>query len=67
MCPINGGDSGGKDADFDNDCDVDLFDLSIMLSGFGSDEATVGDTDGDADVDLTDLSTMLARFGTLCH
>lgn len=67
LCPINGCDSGGKDADFDDDCDVDLNDLSMLLANFGSDEATVGDTDGDADVDLSDLSTMLSRFGATCH
>jgi len=55
-------------ADLNGDGDVDLVDLSITLSNFGSSGADPedGDLDGDGDVDLTDLSTLLSLFGTTC-
>ncbi|GMU83950.1 MAG: hypothetical protein AMXMBFR47_38200 [Planctomycetota bacterium] len=55
--------------DTDGDCDVDLSDLSTLLSHFGmmrGATAADGDTDGDGDVDLTDLAALLASFGTTC-
>lgn len=48
---------------------VDLTDLAILLSRFGTPEGASrgdGDLDGDGDVDLTDLSTLLSLFGTSC-
>ncbi len=48
---------------------VDLTDLSILLSNFGtSGGATLGDGDvsGDGNIDLTDLAMLLARFGSTC-
>ncbi len=56
-------------ADLDSDGDVDLDDLSTLLTNFGHvggasyDE---GDLSGDTRVDLDDLSLMLIYFGTLC-
>ncbi|MFN0137738.1 MAG: hypothetical protein ACKVS9_16660 [Phycisphaerae bacterium] len=55
--------------DVDGDQDVDLTDLSTLLSNFGlggGAQRDDGDLDGDGDVDLTDLSTLLSRFGTSC-
>ncbi|GMU81345.1 MAG: hypothetical protein AMXMBFR47_12160 [Planctomycetota bacterium] len=48
---------------------VDLTDLSILLSNFGtSGGATLsdGDVSGDGNIDLTDLAMLLARFGSTC-
>ena len=59
--------SGGCLGDLDGDNDVDLTDLSLLLSAFGASGAGLaGDLDGDLDVDLTDLSLMLAAFGQPC-
>lgn len=69
-CPLPGCTAPGLDVDFDNDCDVDLTDLAILLSNFGTPTGmtnATGDTDGDGDVDLTDLANLLARFGNVCH
>lgn len=55
--------------DVDADGDVDLGDLTRLLSGFGTAagaHAATGDVDGDADVDLNDLTLLLAAFGTSC-
>lgn len=55
--------------DLDGDGDVDLGDLSGLLTNFGlSGEAQPedGDLDGDGDVDLGDLSGMLEAFGAGC-
>lgn len=69
-CPNPGCDSGGTDADFDNNCVVNLTDLATLLANFGrasgASNAT-GDTDGDGDTDLTDLANLLARFGMNCQ
>jgi len=48
---------------------VDLTDLSILLSNFGTLTGAMhadGDLDNDNDVDLTDLSLMLGGFGESC-
>ncbi|RMF77333.1 MAG: hypothetical protein D6744_11460 [Planctomycetota bacterium] len=56
-------------ADTDGDGDVDLTDLAVMLSNFGTASGATpedGDTDGDGDVDLTDLAVLLSEFGAFC-
>lgn len=55
--------------DLNGDMVIDLTDLSIMLSNFGTASGATtedGDMDNDGDVDLTDLSLMLAVFGAPC-
>lgn len=55
--------------DVDGDLDVDLNDLTILLSNFGlAGGATLrdGDINGDGMVDLTDLAMLLSRFGVVC-
>jgi hypothetical protein len=55
--------------DADGDNDVDLTDLAILLSNFGTVggvDPSDGDIDDDDDVDLTDLALLLAAFGTFC-
>jgi hypothetical protein len=55
--------------DLDGDCDVDLADLAVMLSNFGTTSGAthaMGDVDGDGDVDLADLAALLGGFGTSC-
>jgi hypothetical protein len=52
---------------------VDLTDLAVLLTHFGSVGATrdMGDIEpppaGDGDVDLADLSSMLGAFGSVCE
>lgn len=56
-------------ADTDGDLDVDLTDLSRLLTNFGTASGMTreqGDVDNDGDVDLTDLSVLLGNFGTTC-
>ncbi len=56
--------------DIDGDGDVDLSDLGIVLSGFGTPSGATletGDLDGDGDVDLSDLGIVLARYGQPCQ
>jgi hypothetical protein len=55
--------------DLDDDGDVDLTDLSLMLTAFGvcdqdPDYNPLADIDGSGCVDLADLSLLLAVFGT---
>ncbi len=54
--------------DLNGDGTIDLNDLSMLLTNFGTTGASPadGDLDGDGDVDLTDLSQMLTVFGTAC-
>lgn len=56
-------------ADLDGSGQVDLADLAILLSHFGTLEGadpTDGDLDVDGDIDLEDLAALLASFGSLC-
>ena len=61
----------GCEADVDGDCDVDLDDLSEVLSNFGQVfpgvSARLGDVDANGDVDLTDLSIVLSQLGSDCN
>lgn len=53
--------------DLDHDGDVDITDLAILLSNFGTASGATpddGDLDNDGDVDITDLSLLLSLFGT---
>lgn len=55
--------------DLDLDGDVDITDLTQLLSHFGMVVGATpadGDLDGDADVDITDLATLLSNFGVTC-
>ena len=53
--------------DTDADRDVDLADLAVMLSQFGTSGPDLnGDLDQDGDVDLADLAVLLSRVGQLC-
>ncbi|MEP0847380.1 MAG: hypothetical protein HRF50_11265 [Phycisphaerae bacterium] len=56
--------------DLDGDGDVDLADLSALLTNYGAGAGMTyadGDIDGDGDVDLADLSALLTAFGTACN
>ncbi|MEP0845762.1 MAG: beta-propeller fold lactonase family protein [Phycisphaerae bacterium] len=54
-------------ADLDGDGDIDLADLSELLTHFGgAGTPEQGDLDGDGDVDLADLSALLEVYGTSC-
>ncbi len=56
-------------ADLDGDSDVDLSDLAILLTHYGTPSGATyedGDLDGDGDVDLTDLAALLAVYGATC-
>lgn len=62
ICP------GGEPGDLDDDCDVDLADLSVQLANYGATNATpeMGDITGDGHIDLADISLMLSSFGSSC-
>jgi hypothetical protein len=72
--PASGGCSGdcnvaGGDADVDGDCDVDLGDLTVLLSGYGQTSGaqhSSGDVDFDGDIELDDLTKLLSVFGAIC-
>lgn len=54
-------------ADLNGDGQVDLADLSILLTHFGSSGGPAdGDLNGDGNVDLADLSILLVDFGSTC-
>ena len=56
-------------ADLDGDDSIDINDLAILLSNFGTTAGANpqdGDVDGDGDVDLTDLAILLSNFGSVC-
>jgi fibronectin-binding autotransporter adhesin len=57
-----------QDGDLRCDCVVDLVDLSILLSHFGSSSAdqSDGDLNGDQLVDISDLAILLSLFGSTC-
>lgn len=60
--------AGAYAGDLDNDCDVDLADLSLLLGSFGLCAGNPGysaaaDLDGSGCVGLTDLSMLLQDFG----
>ena len=55
--------------DLDGDGDVDLGDLAILLSNYGTTSGAApedGDLDGDGDVDLGDLAAILSVYGAVC-
>jgi hypothetical protein len=55
--------------DLDGDGDVDLSDLAVLLSNYGTPSGAAyedGYLDGDGDVDLTDLAALLAVYGATC-
>lgn len=55
--------------DVNGDAAVDLSDLSILLSHFGTTSGAAladGDLDGDEDVNLSDLTLLLSNFGAIC-
>lgn len=64
---------GCETSDINGDCLVDINDLAVLLSNFGTATgATFADGDidpagGDGDVDITDLAIMLSDFGTNCN
>ncbi|MEP0845901.1 MAG: hypothetical protein HRF50_03660 [Phycisphaerae bacterium] len=56
--------------DLDGDAEVNLRDLSTLLTHFGQPYGASpldGDTDGDHDVDLADLAALLTNYGTSCR
>jgi hypothetical protein len=58
----------GITGDLDGDGDVDLSDLAILLSNYGTLSGANpedGDLDGDRDVDLSDLAALLASYGAV--
>jgi len=61
--------TGAGDADLNGDCDVNLDDLAVLLSHFGTTSGAThgqGDTDFDGDVELDDLSLLLSLYGATC-
>ncbi len=55
--------------DLDGNSQVNISDLSILLSSFGLPGGASyeqGDLDGDGDVDISDLTLMLSSFGSTC-
>jgi hypothetical protein len=53
--------------DLNGDFLVDLADLALLLSGFGTGTGYgAGDLDYDGDVDIADLAVMLSLYGTTC-
>lgn len=64
-CPEPGCEAG----DVSGDCLVDLTDLAMLLSAFGTSGvpgSVIGDTNQDGVVDLTDLTSLLSQFGSSC-
>ena len=59
------------DGDIDADRDVDLLDLTLFLSAFGSmagsaEYLSAADWNADNQIDLIDLATILSLFGRIC-
>src|SRR5262249_17708717 len=64
-CQVPGCDGG----DLDGDCLVNLMDLTLILSAFGTvgpPGTVVGDTNEDGVVDLIDLTGLLGQYGNDC-
>jgi hypothetical protein len=60
---------GECEADVNGDLTVDITDLGILLSNFGTMGGATkadGDLSGDGNVDITDLGILLAAFGQPC-
>lgn len=56
----------GVPGDLDFDGDVDIADLSELLTDFGCETGEcAGDVDGDGDTDIADLSALLTEYGGL--
>lgn len=56
--------------DVNGDNQVDLGDLAVLLSHFGTASGATladGDLDGDGDVELDDLASLLSQFGSTCQ
>ena len=55
-------------ADLDGNHQIDLSDVSILLSNYGKNPATPaeGDLDGNQVVDLSDLAIMISAYGSSC-
>lgn len=52
-------------ADLDGNGSIDLDDLNLVLTNFGTSNPA-GDTDGNGIVDLDDLNAVLTQFGDVC-
>ena len=66
---LGGGGTVPCTGDLDHDGDIDISDLSALLSNFGMAAGATfeqGDSDGDGDVDITDLAALLGVFGSQC-
>jgi probable HAF family extracellular repeat protein len=50
--------------DLDGDGDVDINDLTLLLSQYGCQADCTADLDGDGDVDLNDLTILLSNYGS---
>jgi hypothetical protein len=55
--------STGKLGDLNDDNKVDIFDLSILLTRWGSNDTTA-DLNHNGTVDIFDLSILLSHWGT---
>lgn len=64
---INVGGGNPCPADLNNDNTVDISDLTLLLSQFGSvGPGLASDIDNDNDVDISDLTLLLSAFGVPC-
>jgi hypothetical protein len=52
--------------DIDSSGEVDVTDLLILLSQFGSQDLSSGDTNYDGVIDVNDLLLLLSQFGGPC-
>lgn len=71
-CPNPGSTGNFCSADTDGNCQINLQDLAIVLSAFGSSSGGPtydpdADTDSDGDVDLQDIANLLSQFGDACN
>jgi hypothetical protein len=67
-CGSGCGSGGGGDADFNDDCAVNITDLGIMLTNFGKVGAihAEGDANLDGIINITDVGIALSLFGATC-